>query len=100
MDIAAPSGKEILAVHKGTVITAAYDSGYGNYIVIENEDGYKTKYAHCSSLVASVGQTVETGDVIAKVGSTGQSTGPHLHIEMKKGDSRVDPTVIFPELKK
>lgn len=91
LDIAAPSGKEILAVHKGTVTTAAYDSGYGNYIVIENEDGYKTKYAHCSSLLASVGQTVETGDVIAKVGSTGQSTGPHLHIEFLYQNEYLNP---------
>ena len=75
LDIAAPEGTEILAVHDGTVITASYDSSFGNYIVIENEDGYKTKYAHCSSLTASVGQTVETGDVIAKAGSTGNSTG-------------------------
>lgn len=91
LDIAAPSGKEILAVHKGTVTTAAYYSGYGNYIVIENDDGYKTKYAHCSSLVASVGQTVETGDVIAKVGSTGNSTGPHLHIEFLYQNEYLNP---------
>lgn len=91
LDIAAPSGKEILAVHKGTVTTASYDSSYGNYIVIENDDGYKTKYAHCTSLVASVGQTVETGDVIAKVGSTGDSTGPHLHIEFLYENEYLNP---------
>ena len=91
LDIAAPSGKEILAVHKGTVTTASYDSSYGNYIVIENDDGYKTKYAHCSSLVASVGQTVETGDVVAKVGSTGNSTGPHLHIEFLYQNEYLNP---------
>lgn len=81
LDIAAPEGTEILAVHEGTVTTAAYDSSFGNYIVIEDDDGYKIKYAHCSAFVASVGQEVHTGDVIAKVGSTGNSTGSHLHIE-------------------
>ena len=81
LDIAAPQGTEILAVHDGTVTTVAYDSGYGNYVVIENDDGYTTKYAHCYSVSAAVGQVVQTGDVIATVGSTGTSTGPHLHIE-------------------
>lgn len=91
LDIAAPEGTEILAVHDGTVITASYDSSFGNYIVIENEDGYKTKYAHCSSLSASVGQTVETGDVIAKAGSTGNSTGSHLHIEFLYQNEYMNP---------
>lgn len=81
LDIAAPQGTEILAVHDGIVITVAYDSGYGNYVVIENSEGYTTKYAHCYSISTTVGQEVQTGNVIATVGSTGASTGPHLHIE-------------------
>lgn len=81
LDIAVPQGTEILATHDGTVTTAAHNNSYGNYIVLEDDKGYKTKYAHCSSLNVSTGQTVTKGDVIAKVGSTGNSTGPHLHIE-------------------
>lgn len=87
LDIAVPQGTEILAVHDGTVTTAAYDDSYGNYIVLENDKGYTTKYAHCSSLSVSTGQEVTKGDVIAAVGSTGNSTGPHLHIEfLYQGD--------------
>lgn len=87
LDIAVPQGTEILAVQDGTVKTVAYDSSYGNYVVLENSRGYTTKYAHCSAVTVSAGQTVSTGDVIAKVGSTGNSTGPHLHIEfLYKGD--------------
>lgn len=91
LDIAAPQGTEILAVHDGTVTTAAYDSSYGNYIVLENDDAYKTKYAHCSSLKVSQGQEVKKGDVIALVGSTGNSTGPHLHIEFLYQDEYLNP---------
>lgn len=81
LDIAMSEGTQILAVQDGTVKTAAYSSSYGNYIIIENSKGYKTLYAHCKTLHVSAGHSVETGDVIATVGSTGNSTGPHLHIE-------------------
>lgn len=91
LDIAAPQGTEILAVHDGTVTTAAFDSNYGNYIVLENDDAYKTKYAHCSSLKVSQGQEIKKGDVIALVGSTGNSTGPHLHIEFLYQDEYLNP---------
>lgn len=87
LDIAVPQGTEILAVQNGTVKTVSTDSSYGNYVVLENDKGYVTKYAHCSTVTVSAGQTVNIGDVIAKVGSTGNSTGPHLHIEfLYKGD--------------
>ena len=91
LDIAAPQGTEILAVHDGTVTTAAFDSSYGNYIVLENDDAYKTKYAHCSSLKVSQGQEVKQGDVIALVSSTGNSTGTHLHIEFLYQDEYLNP---------
>ena len=87
LDIAVPQGTEILAVQNGTVKAVSTDSSYGNYVVLENDKGYVTKYAHCSTVTVSAGQTVNIGDVIAKVGSTGNSTGPHLHIEfLYKGD--------------
>ena len=82
-----PEGIEILSVQNGTVQTAGYSNSYGNYIVIKNDKGYETLYAHCKTLRVSAGQEVKSGDVIAAVGSTGNSTGNHLHIEfLYKGD--------------
>ena len=87
LDIAMPEGTEILSVQNGTVQTAGYSNSYGNYIVIKNDKGYETLYAHCKTLRVSPGQEVQSGDVIATVGSTGNSTGNHLHIEfLYKGD--------------
>ena len=91
LDIAMPEGTQILAVQDGTVQTAAYSSSYGNYIILENNDGYKTLYAHCRSLQVSAGQEVKTGDVIATVGNTGNSTGPHLHIEFSYEGEMYNP---------
>ena len=70
----------------------ARESGdYGKVVVIENNNGITTKYAHCSSILVSEGQTVNTGDVIAKIGSTGLSTGPHLHYEFLKDGKYLNP---------
>lgn len=93
LDIAMGEGSAISAVQSGTVITATYgDNIWGNYVEID--DGTtKTKYAHCSELNVSVGDIVKTGDVIGFVGSTGQSTGPHLHIEVIIGGQRYDPAM-------
>ena len=91
IDIAAPAGTPILSVHTGTVTTVAYNSGYGNYIVIEDEDGYVTKYAHLSSTNVTAGQSVEVGDNIGGVGTTGSSTGNHLHLEVLKDGEYFNP---------
>jgi len=91
VDIALPEGTEILAGISGTVTTAAYDSGFGNYIVIQSADGIEMKYAHCQTLYFSAGQTVEKGDVIATVGNTGNSTGAHLHMEILKDGVYLNP---------
>ena len=80
LDIAYGYGTPILAVQSGTVITATVSPSYGNYVVIDHGGGICTLYAHCSRLLASVGQTVSKYDTIAEVGSTGDSTGNHLHI--------------------
>lgn len=75
-----PYGTPILAVESGTVIKAGYHVSYGNYLVINHGGGYCTLYAHCSQLLAQVGDTVKKYDTIAKVGATGDVTGNHLHI--------------------
>lgn len=85
IDIAAPKGTPIYSSSSGTVITSAYgwNGGYGNYVVINHGNGISTAYGHCSSLVAKVGQKVNQGDLIAYVGSTGDSSGNHLHFEIR-----------------
>lgn len=82
MDIGAGYGANIIAAQSGTVITATYNSAYGYYVVIDHGGGVCTLYAHQSSMAVSVGQHVEAGQVIGYVGSTGYSTGPHLHFEV------------------
>lgn len=90
-DLAAASGSEIYAMLSGTVSTAKWDDGYGNYLIIDHNDGTQTLYAHCSELIAQKGDYVEKGEVVAKVGSTGNSTGPHLHVEFRQNGKRYDP---------
>ena len=83
IDIPAPSGTAIRASASGTVITACYNSSYGNYVMIAHDNGLVTLYAHAVSLYVSAGQTVQAGDIIAGVGTTGDSTGNHLHFEVR-----------------
>lgn len=83
LDIGASKGTPIHAAASGTVTFAGKKGSYGNMIVITHENGVQTYYAHCSKLYASAGQTVSQGDTIAAVGSTGNSTGPHLHLEIR-----------------
>ena len=89
------NGANIYAMKGGEVIIAktSYTPGYdyGKYVVIDHGNGFQSLYAHCSDIYVSVGQMVNKGDVIAAVGSTGWSTGPHLHFEIRKDGSRVDP---------
>lgn len=90
-DIAAPGGTPILAAADGTVVVASYDAdGYGFYVKLKHNDTYSTIYGHCSALLVSAGQTVKKGQIIAKVGSTGYSTGNHLHFEVIQNGVRVD----------
>ena len=92
IDIPAGYGTNIIASNSGFVTTATYsNSGYGNRVIIDHGGGYKTLYAHCSSLNVKVGDFVAQGDVIAFVGSTGLSTGNHLHFEIRENGSTIDP---------
>ncbi|MDL2232158.1 M23 family metallopeptidase [Ruminococcaceae bacterium OttesenSCG-928-L11] len=91
VDIGLPLGTEIRAGHDGTVTFAGWHDSYGYYVAITNDNGISTKYAHCSQLLVSAGQTVQTGEVIALVGSTGVSTGPHLHLELLKDGQYLNP---------
>ena len=91
LDIACASGTDIKVVAKGTVTFAAYNGSYGNLVKVDHGNGVETWYAHCSKIYATVGQEVEAGDVIAAVGSTGNSTGPHLHLEIRINGATVNP---------
>lgn len=91
IDIGASTGSDIVAAASGTVIISTYSVSAGNYIMIDHGGGVFTVYMHCSQLLASVGDKVSQGQVIAKVGSTGYSTGPHLHFGIRSGGAYVNP---------
>lgn len=91
IDIGASAGADIIAAADGTVTAASYSSAAGNYVMIDHSGGLYTVYMHASSLLVSPGQTVSAGDVIAKVGSTGISTGSHLHFGVSLNGSYVSP---------
>ena len=91
IDIGAPHGQAVVAADSGTVITSAFNSSYGNFIVISHGNGVSTLYAHLSTRQVSVGDTVNRGQRIGLVGSTGVSTGPHLHFEVIVNNVRVNP---------
>lgn len=92
IDFSAPVGTPIWAVADGTVITAEWDDNYGNFIEIRHADGIVTLYAHADKLFVTKGQRVQRGEAVAAVGSTGRSSGPHLHFEvLPDGKNPVDP---------
>jgi murein DD-endopeptidase MepM/ murein hydrolase activator NlpD len=92
LDLAAPVGTPVYAPADGTVLSADWSkSGYGLMITIDHGFGLSTRYAHLSEALVTVGQKVTRGELIAKVGSTGRSTGPHLHYETLLGEVNVDP---------
>ena len=91
VDFAASNQSNILASKSGTVVFAGVQSGYGNIVIIDHGGGIQTFYAHCSSFKVATGDAVNRGDVIAYVGSTGNSTGPHLHFEVRVNGVHKDP---------
>ncbi len=91
LDIGARSGSTIRAADSGTVTFTGWQGGYGNFIIVNHGNGMITRYAHCSSISVSKGQQVARGETIGAVGSTGRSTGPHLHFEVLSGGSFQNP---------
>ena len=91
LDIAARTGTNITAADGGRVVFAGYKGTYGYMVEIDHENGYRTRYAHASKLLVSAGERVYKGQAIAKVGNTGRSTGPHLHLEVLKNGVHQNP---------
>ena len=91
IDIGAPNGTPIKAAADGKITYSGQMGGYGNLIIITHANGIQTYYGHCSKLYKSVGEKVNAGDVIAAVGSTGYSTGNHLHFEIRKNGTQINP---------
>ena len=91
VDISATTGDDFTAMADGIVVKAEYNSAYGNMVIIDHGGGVQTLYAHGSQIIAQVGQEVKAGDIVLKVGSTGYSTGPHAHFEVRVNGSPVNP---------
>ena len=96
MDIAAPYGYRVKAADSGTVTVAKYWGGYGNAVVIDHGRGLSTVYGHFSRFYVHPGQMVTKGDTIGLIGTTGYSTGPHLHFEVRRKGSPIDPRKYLP----
>lgn len=96
IDLAAPTGTPIRAIQDGRVAFAGWKGGYGNTVDIAHDGGQTTRSAHQSELLVTTGERVERGQVIGRVGTTGSSTGPHLHFEVSIAGSDLDPLTVLP----
>ncbi len=97
MDIDGERGDTVVAPAKGTVISAGYKGGYGNMIEIDHGNGLTSRYGHLSKIDAEVGEVVTRGQLIGFIGSTGRSTGPHLHYELRLNDRPINPRHFLPQ---
>lgn len=95
LDIAAPAGTPIVAAAAGTVTFAGRQGGYGNVVIVDHGHGTESRYAHQETIAVTAGQTVRAGQRIGSVGSTGLSTGPHLHFEVRRRGSAIDPRTLL-----
>lgn len=100
VDLAAPSGTEVYATREGTVVESGRDSLLGDYLVISHEGDFQTVYGHLSQRLVRLNDHVESGMIIGRVGSTGQSTGPHLHFEVRLHGEARDPASMLPKVKR
>lgn len=96
IDLASPSGTPIKASKSGVVVYSGWQGGYGRVVIIDHGGGYRTLYAHCSKLLVSEGQKVARGETVSLVGSTGNSTGPHLHFEVRINNKHTNPRQYVP----
>ncbi len=96
IDLAAPKGAPIRAIAEGHVVYADPYAGYGKLIVVRHKNGLTSHYGHCAKIEVQPGQSVRAGDLIGTVGSTGNSTGPHLHFEIRKSGKPLDPEKVLP----
>jgi murein DD-endopeptidase MepM/ murein hydrolase activator NlpD len=96
LDFTAATGTKVVASAKGTVVRSGWDMGYGNVIEVQHAEGFATRYAHLSKRIAQVGDSVERGSVLGEVGSTGRSTGPHLHYEVFNKERVINPVQVLP----
>jgi len=98
VDIAASENTALAALASGSVTEVGYEAdGYGHYVIVSLNERYAYLYAHCSKIVVKNGDTVKAGDTVAYVGSTGRSTGCHVHIEWRKDGNPIDPMIVLPE---
>ena len=93
VDIKAAYGQQVPSVAPGRVVSAGSEGSYGLSVVVEHDSGIRTRYAHLSELAVRPGEAVTRGQDLGRVGSTGRSTGPHLHFEVLEGGRRVDPAI-------
>ena len=91
LDIAAAYGSDVMCAAQGKVIFAGQKGGYGNCVIVEHGNGLATLYGHLSKVLVKANQEVKVGEVIAKSGNTGRSTGPHLHYEVRKNNTPINP---------
>ncbi|RLP24847.1 M23 family metallopeptidase [Mesorhizobium sp. YM1C-6-2] len=92
MDFRAPMGSEAHVTAPGTVVSAGWNGGYGRMVEVEHADGFTTRYGHLSKILVKKGQQLSAGDIVGKVGSTGRSTGPHLHYEVRRNGEALNPS--------
>jgi murein DD-endopeptidase MepM/ murein hydrolase activator NlpD len=95
-DLAATTGTEVAAAARGTVVHAGPAGTYGNLVTVRHDNGFETRYAHLSEVGVKVGDLVEAGAELGKVGTTGYSTGPHLHFEVRRDGQPIDPAPLLP----
>jgi len=95
-DLAAVTGTQVAAAARGTVVHAGPAGTYGNLVTVRHDNGFETRYAHLSAVDVKVGDVVEAGQDVGKVGTTGYSTGPHLHFEVRHDGVAIDPAPLLP----
>ena len=98
VDLAAPKGSYVRAISEGKVVFADPYAGYGNLVVVQHKDGITSHYGHLDTIKAKTGSRIRAGEIIGTVGSTGNSTGPHLHLEIRKNGMPLNPIKVIPSL--